>query len=689
MVDALIPEQVEGGDDDLQVHQALHGYADGHRLLESSIAIPDDLKRLLLRMSDLSGTTVATGFQEYLTGYPLPSLSAYALAKTWYASEMPRPGCVWTHTLIIPASVLSSITDLSVFRALFRRPGELSSRDAYSKPIRLEARQPALNCEHKLDQVGVMHLLLAAHYVKAHQPLILSASDSDQFTSLIFAIWSQKWPALRMEFSFCTGTLSARTIGKRPLDVQCVPVSMTRQVAREIASESSGEPIVVQQPLADESPWVALAADDALRCDGEGLLRKFLWAIAETDSGRLEFAPFVSIYDSLRRSVPSLTVLHETAELFPLSTDGRRLKHFLFGDRQELGLPPADIPELIRAAATTEQYASFETDGPSIANRASRYIAEEPMGGCKLLEELLRASLNPLGEEILSKLMLAMTAEDALAISRTQPQFLPTLFRGNPALASSAELWSIAGDHRRELFESLLARNLTDSEVEQGIVRALFESGSEAFLGLAFARWGATAIFQALDWIDAHDGGMNEACRSALTGHLSDVMAWVHNGRRKSASTLAALAHVVAPYASQVVEGNSTVWLETLRTMRQARRYNDAEYMSAFILALALCNAQPAPLDLVAESFESIHLIAERNQMRDSVWFILQPLVPELSWRKNWDKCERMRRALVSAFVRYSWPAWELGQRIKDEQLVRQLLKSASNIDAEYYFKHV
>lgn len=163
----------------------------------------------------------------------------------------------------------------------------------------------------------------------------------------------------------------------------------------------------------------------------------------------------------------------------------------------------------------------------------------------------------------------------------------------------------------------------------------------------------------------------------------------MHNGRRKSASTLAALAHVVAPYASQVFEGNSTVWLETLRTMRQTRRYDDAEYMSAFILALALCNAQPAPLDLVAESFESVHLIAERNQMRDSVWFILQPLVPELSWRKNWDKCERMRRALVSAFVRYSWPAWELGQRIRDEQLVRQLLKSASNIDAEYYFKHV
>ena len=84
------------------IQQTLHGYAEGHRFLDGSIKLADDLARLVLRMSDLSGSKHCAGFEEYLTGYPLESVNMYALAKTWYAAEMPRPGCVWTHTLLIP-----------------------------------------------------------------------------------------------------------------------------------------------------------------------------------------------------------------------------------------------------------------------------------------------------------------------------------------------------------------------------------------------------------------------------------------------------------------------------------------------------------------------------------------------------------------------------------------------------------
>jgi len=49
----------------------LHGYAEGHRLLESSIEVPEDLTRLVLRLSDLSGSNISSGFEEYITGYPL------------------------------------------------------------------------------------------------------------------------------------------------------------------------------------------------------------------------------------------------------------------------------------------------------------------------------------------------------------------------------------------------------------------------------------------------------------------------------------------------------------------------------------------------------------------------------------------------------------------------------------------
>lgn len=124
--------------ENLFLHQMLHGYADGHRLLESSIPVPDDQARLILRMSDLSGSNLSKGFEEYITGYPLSSLQAYALAKTWYAPEMPRPGCVWTHTIVIPALVMAQIPSLDALRPIFRRPGKQVAKADYKIAIPLK-----------------------------------------------------------------------------------------------------------------------------------------------------------------------------------------------------------------------------------------------------------------------------------------------------------------------------------------------------------------------------------------------------------------------------------------------------------------------------------------------------------------------------------------------------------------------
>jgi GTPase-associated protein 1 len=689
MVNALTAWQFETGSADLRLHQALHGYSEGHRLIESSISIPDDLTRLMLRMSDLSGTSVVNGFQEYLTGYPLPSLNAYALAKTWYAPEMPRPGCVWTHTVIIPAPVLARIPCISAVRPLFKRPTERSISDFYSKPVPLDSGHSVLDSQSGLNnQITVMQSFLLSHYQQDWHPLIFSATDSNEFADLIFAVWSQKWPALRMNFTFCTGSLSARTFEKRPLDVQCTPITATRQVSREVAAEGSGEPIVMDIAPPDLPRWTVLAANDALQYEG-GPVRSFLWSVSEIDSTRSDFQSFVKLYDDLDRSLPYSDIVEQTGTFFPRAADGRQLKLALLGNHTRPLLRSAESKDVLLALATTDRYESFDAAELSIAQQASRLMAEQPTNGCVLVDELLRASLNPLGEEILTNLIVAMKPENALVIATNRPQFLPTLFRGNPKLAASAQLWLSAGNRKRELFESLIAHQNMEPELVRGIVSALLDSNSEGFIRRAFDQWGRVAVFQALDWSEAHGGSITETCRAALTFHVADVMSWVATAPEKSTATLPAVAHVVAPYSQQVAKNDSTVWLRTFHALQESRRNDEADYVCTFLLGLALCNAPPAPLDLVSESFERVHLLAEKEQLREDAWFILQPLVPELRWGKNWDWCERMRRALMSAFVHYSWPAWELRKRIKNEDVVRQLLRSARKVGGESYFHNV
>src|SRR4051812_48033964 len=106
----------------IEIHQTLHGYRDGHELLAASLPLTGPSRRTMLALSDLSGDGSPRGFGEYLTGYPLEDAGLYALARTWYAPEMSRPGCVWTHTVLVGLRDLGTLTELGALRAHFRRP---------------------------------------------------------------------------------------------------------------------------------------------------------------------------------------------------------------------------------------------------------------------------------------------------------------------------------------------------------------------------------------------------------------------------------------------------------------------------------------------------------------------------------------------------------------------------------------
>ena len=181
---------------------------------------------------------------------------------------------------------------------------------------------------------------------------------------------------------------------------------------------------------------------------------------------------------------------------------------------------------------------------------------------------------------------------------------------------------------------------------------------------------------------------MSETCRAALTAHLPSVMDWVEARPARSFESLIAVAHVVAPYTYKISKYDSAVWLSTFRSLQNSDNEAEKSYIGVFLLALAFCNAPPSPLDFVSEVFERIHETRRRDPLSDSAWIIIDPFVPELSWLSNWDKCERLRRGLVAAFVRHNWPASELKRRIRDHDLLRQILRSARRVEGgEHYFR--
>ena len=172
----------------IQLHQSLHGYSDGHRVL----AISTDLKprdvRTMLVLSDASGPGGALPVDGYVTGYPLSDSGFYALARTWPAPEKSRPGCVWTHTLLIEFSDLASLPDLGMLFGSFRRPGTESSVESYSSPTQLLPTRCSLDLA--LLDSDVLNRLVRALYGTPHAKIVASASQSS--LALTSRIWGRQ-----------------------------------------------------------------------------------------------------------------------------------------------------------------------------------------------------------------------------------------------------------------------------------------------------------------------------------------------------------------------------------------------------------------------------------------------------------------------------------------------------------------
>ena len=121
------------------IEQTLHGYSNGHRLLSFSKKFSDNEIKKMTILSDLSGNEFVNGFEKYYTGYRLNS-DTIVLACTWYATEMKRPGCVWTHSLIFSENDLRKYGgEMGAVFSLFRKPKNNNDFSYYNKSLEIDS----------------------------------------------------------------------------------------------------------------------------------------------------------------------------------------------------------------------------------------------------------------------------------------------------------------------------------------------------------------------------------------------------------------------------------------------------------------------------------------------------------------------------------------------------------------------
>lgn len=426
-------------DDAHILDQALFGYRSGHRQIVASRQIANDDRKTLLIYTDRSASNDSLPEQGYLTGLRLPGSSAYALIKTWPAPEVGRPGCVWSHVLLIDYATLGRLKNLSSLGALFRRP--MGTESEYSDRIQLIETPSPHRFQFQPDELAN---LLNGLYGAGNTPFQTHRSSIQNPEQAIIAIWSQQWPRLRRSFQFCTFSDTMSASRYREFDLQ-----FQAKGTNQPSSIGSIFPV-----------WLDVALQDILTASGD-LQQFFLDHASDIGGGRSAFRPLCELYSELV-SNPDSKHAHAAVQLIGTAfapDEAQRLKATVLSRAIDVSasMDKAELSSLVLALERTGLELETEKTRRLVASiwrRDPALILESSMS-----PKLLHALENVLPTLEVSEIVLGLEAAPALvprALSiDARPLSSPEAWRSNiaPVLLSEvsalvlgidAQTWAVA-----------------------------------------------------------------------------------------------------------------------------------------------------------------------------------------------------------------------------------------------------
>lgn len=289
--------------------------------------------------------------------------------------------------------------------------------------------------------------------------------------------------------------------------------------------------------------------------------------------------------------------------------------------------------------------------------------------------------MTEIGNQILFGICHALGPDDLKSIAQVRPSILSLVIRQKPQLAASSALWFIHPNEQAEILHALMTAEI-DSPTLTDIAGSFLRSGSEVVLEHAF-QYGERLIAPVLDWLNLNSSETFQISRgwSRYFRHHTDcVVEWLKTHPADPA-VIALLAISVPADDSAVNRLDLRKWLPLLDQLTLLSEH-DAIGVSAFLLALGLRHCDELAMELIKHSFECVHEAAARSKLEYEHWRPIENVAPAIAFWREWDKCERMRVAILDRFIACEWQPSELLKSIKATRTLEQVLIS-SNTDRE------
>lgn len=663
----------------IHINQLLHGYDEGHRLLAGSIKSDRQSAKTLLALSDLSGQGVSPGPSGYITGYPLPQMSAYAIARTWLAPEMPRPGCVWTHTLLIDFSDLAVISNVALLN-LFLRPSNREDISSYGQVLTTETS--IAKSVHQSLPFSTMLALLEAVYEFPKDCIFVKTQEDLPADRIAMALWLQQWPRLQRNFRFCTWASSDRSRSDEPFDLQFSP--QKRNIRGRNRGGNVGHWIDIPASLPEPPKhWTLAVATDGISGDHDSPLRKFLWRYgAETEAGRAAFRPLVQIWQALESNynvdiVAAVAVMDEIRPAIP-SLSLRVMHEVVQFSYNTTFLPQSAIEFLVRSLPFLDK-GRVGDDVAKVAAVIWRH-APESIWPLFRAESAVERSVAAAAAEL-------MQPEEALSGAGGDADLFCAALEANPKLAASPLVWDAPAPIPRRAADILSIRDYLDLST----LYAMLDAGSPDVPQIGIDAFGQKVVNAAVEYYDSSNA--KERLRAgrwlvAAKQHPKFLLTSVAQATIHHLETLTFIASLVS-HRTPSVSNSRDEWASALTSV-QGDLGDRAFSFYAFLLARALSGASPEPGSLIRSSFDHVHENLMNSWSDKEGWSMLERELPEVSRWYSWDRAYRVRLGVVKAFVDRGLPPHEFLEVTKDEYIFKKLVDiAASSLAGCAYLENV
>ncbi len=624
-----------------EINQTLHGYSNGHHLLSSSIKLSKSSSRIMSVLSDLSGSEVSNNYLSYYTGYPLNEEWCYAIAKTWYASEMKRPGCVWTHTLLINFEDIKYFSNYSLLEELFQRPMDNNSFEQYSKKISVNDNSITYSDYDFLDNDSLAIVLFSYYF--NNKPAIFKTFTGNHFIREIWAFLVNQNKSVYSNFSFCTASLSNRKIDNKPFSIQAVPERLVKHILR-------ADKNLYEVQINDALSFMDLIPNwKSQYFTGDNNFFTFIneFNLKSKNSGFKLYDLYNKIF--LNRNINSIELYKEILSIFGNEAGGEFVIYLIqkvYEGSVAHWLSKDTIESMLKSICTDRNIEDYNYSIDTIKNIIEDLFINKIEKCRTIFRDLISSELNRIGEKILVHFAKIVTVEKLSTFSEYDIGICNVLVSLNNDLIFDKKLWQKGKDFQIEILNCVNADEMNyDKKLKY--IHNIIVNSNETLDSAVFDLFGSDSVPIVLKII-TDNSAQNKISWINICKQDHDItLNWIKNQNTIQLPVFLKIIESLDPYSSTILESGIEPWVNNLEEIDDySLTIEEKRKLSYFFFPIIISNSYIVSNKLLRICFFPVYEEIKKNRYDYNLWRKIEHHLPEMPIYSWWDKCKRLRIAM-------------------------------------------